>query len=81
MIATAQNEHAQNEFDSRALVNCIIVRPRLLLLLPCGSVPVAQCLGASDANAFRTSDCDKPNCRAIREGVTPALNAERTALN
>lgn len=36
---------------------------------------------SSDANAFRTSVCDKPNCRAIREGVTPALNAARTALN
>jgi len=33
------------------------------------------------ANAFRTSDCEIPNCRAIREGVTPALNAARTAFN
>jgi hypothetical protein len=29
---------------------------------------------------LRTSDFDKPNCRAIREGVTPALNAARTAF-
>jgi hypothetical protein len=32
------------------------------------------------ANAFRTSDCEIPNCRAIRDGVTPALNAARTAF-
>ena len=35
----------------------------------------------SDANAFLTSDWDMPNCRAIREGVTPALKAARTAFN
>lgn len=33
------------------------------------------------ANAFRTSDRDSPNCRAIREGVTPALKAARTAFS
>jgi hypothetical protein len=32
------------------------------------------------ASAFRTSDGDKPNCRAIRDGVMPALKAARTAL-
>ena len=26
------------------------------------------------------SACDKPHCRAICDGVTPALNAARTAL-
>jgi hypothetical protein len=36
---------------------------------------------SSDANAFRTSDCDIPNCRAIRECFTPALKAARTAFN
>jgi hypothetical protein len=36
--------------------------------------------GSSDANAFRTFDWEIPNCRAIREGVMPALNAARTAL-
>jgi hypothetical protein len=35
----------------------------------------------SDANAFLTSDWDIPNCLAMREGVTPALNAARTAFN
>jgi len=35
----------------------------------------------SDANALRTSDCEIPNCRAILEGVTPALKAARTAFN
>jgi hypothetical protein len=38
-------------------------------------------LDASIASAFRTSDLDKPNCRAIREGVIPALKAARTAFN
>jgi hypothetical protein len=37
-------------------------------------------LPSSDANAFFTSDWEIPNCRAIREGVTPALNAARTAF-
>jgi hypothetical protein len=37
----------------------------------------AHRLVSSDANAFRTSDCEIPNCRAIRDGVTPALNAAR----
>jgi hypothetical protein len=36
---------------------------------------------SSDANAFRTFDWDIPNCRAIRDSVTPALNAARTAFN
>ena len=35
---------------------------------------------ASIASAFRTSDWDKPNCRAIRAGVMPALKAARTAF-
>ena len=35
----------------------------------------------SDANALRTSDCEIPNCRAILDGVTPALKAARTAFN
>ena len=30
-------------------------------------------LGSSDADGFRTSDWYRPNSRAIREGVTPAL--------
>ena len=29
---------------------------------------------------LRTSDKDKPNCRAIRVGLIPALKAARTAL-
>jgi hypothetical protein len=36
--------------------------------------------GSSDANAFRTFDCEIPNSRAIRDGVMPALNADRTAF-
>jgi hypothetical protein len=32
------------------------------------------------ATALRTSDWEIPKCRAIRDGVTPALKAARTAL-
>jgi hypothetical protein len=35
---------------------------------------------SSDANAFLTSDSEIPNSRAIRDGVIPALNADRTAF-
>ena len=35
---------------------------------------------ASGVNALRTSDWDRPNCRAINDGLMPALNAARTAL-
>ena len=35
----------------------------------------------SPTNAFRTSDWEIPNCRAIPDGVTPALKAARTAFN
>jgi hypothetical protein len=38
-------------------------------------------LDASPASAFRTSDWDKPNCRAICDGLTPALKAARTAFS
>jgi hypothetical protein len=33
------------------------------------------------ASAFPTSDCEIPNCRAIAEGLTPALKAARTAFS
>jgi len=35
---------------------------------------------ASDAKTFFTSDWEIPNCRAISDGLMPALNAARTAL-
>jgi hypothetical protein len=35
----------------------------------------------SDLSAVRTSDWDKPNCRAMRAGVMPALKAARTAFS
>ena len=38
-------------------------------------------LDPSFANAFRTSDWDRPNCRAILDGEMPALKAARTAFN
>jgi hypothetical protein len=34
-----------------------------------------------EANALRTFDWEIPNCRAIREGVMPALKAARTAFS
>jgi len=37
-------------------------------------------LDESRASALRTSDWEIPKCRAIRDGVTPALKAVRTAL-
>ncbi len=37
-------------------------------------------LDASLASAFRTSAWDNPNCRAICDGLTPALKAARTAF-
>ena len=41
----------------------------------------AHCSFASPANALCTSDREIPNSRAIRAGVTPALNAARTAFS
>src|SRR5260370_19417397 len=41
---------------------------------------VALCVVVSDANTFLTSDWDMPNCRAICDGLIPALVAARTAL-
>jgi hypothetical protein len=36
---------------------------------------------AAPINALRTSDWEIPNCLAIRDGVTPALKAARTAFS
>jgi len=36
---------------------------------------------AISANALRTSDGEIPNCRAILDGVMPALKAARTAFS
>ena len=33
------------------------------------------------ASAFRTSDCEIPNCRPICDGLIPALNAALTAFS
>src|SRR5260370_27757942 len=41
---------------------------------------VALCVVVSDAKTFLTSDWDMPNCRAICDGLMPALSAARTAL-
>src|SRR5213083_2108676 len=38
------------------------------------------CFAVSDASTFLTSDWDMPNCRAICDGLIPALVAARTAL-
>jgi hypothetical protein len=47
-------------------------------VLPNTHVPL--CVAASDANTFLTSDWDMPNCRAMSDGLMPALSAARTAL-
>jgi hypothetical protein len=44
------------------------------------SSALAHRLSSREAKAFRTSAWDRPNCRAILDGVTPALNAARTAF-
>jgi hypothetical protein len=41
----------------------------------------AQRPGSSAAKALRTSDWDRPNCLAIREGLIPALKAAHTAFS
>jgi hypothetical protein len=43
--------------------------------------PYFTCSRLSDFSAVRTSDWDKPNCRAMRAGVMPALKAARTAFS
>ena len=40
-----------------------------------------ECSDASLARAFRTPEWDKPNCRTICAGLTPALKAARTAFS
>jgi hypothetical protein len=50
--------------------------------LPCCRPPCyPRGFAASEANAFLTSDCEIPNCRAMRDGVMPALKAARTAFS
>ena len=44
-------------------------------------IKATHCFFASPANALCTSDREIPNSRAIRAGVTPALNAARTAFS
>src|SRR5215467_7468712 len=34
----------------------------------------------SDANALRTTDCEIPNCRAILDGVMPALKSSANGI-
>ena len=48
---------------------------------PSAESPNNHDLLKSDANAFRTLLWEIPNCRAIRAGVTPALNAALTAFS
>ena len=46
-----------------------------------GTVLKSHDLAETDAKAFRTSACEIPNCRAILDGVMPALKAARTAFD
>jgi hypothetical protein len=41
----------------------------------------ASALSPLVGDALLTSDCEIPNCRAIAEGLTPALKAARTAFS
>jgi hypothetical protein len=64
--------------SGRELIHRVGARPSLALT-QFQSVPRGP--KASDARAFLTFDWDKPNWRAIRVGVIPALKAARTAFN
>jgi hypothetical protein len=46
-----------------------------------GQVAVALSPSILPSSAFCTSDRDKPNRRAICDGLTPALKAARTGLS
>jgi hypothetical protein len=52
----------------------------MLITLPRRFQSIVPRPDASFANTLRTSDWDMPNCRAISDGLMPALNAARTAL-
>jgi len=58
--------------------------PRIAATIACSTVwnrDGADLLSMDhSASALRTSDWEIPKCRAIRDGVTPALKAARTAL-
>jgi hypothetical protein len=66
---------------------CLTVVLHFLRLDPSASINLAAqhhapfCVAVPDASAFRTSDWEMPNCRAMRDGVMPALKAARTALS
>jgi hypothetical protein len=56
-------------------------RAAIPILIQKNSDQYAHCFPASPVNALCTSDREIPNSRAIRAGVTPALNAARTAFD
>ena len=58
----------------------VLVRIHALGVNPSFSVSIPQALKKDIMAENALSACDKPNCRAIRDGVTPALNAARTVL-
>ena len=58
--------------------NCLAVISSLASVHP--DIHVTLCVAVSDANTFLTSDWDMPNCRAICDGLMPALTAARTAF-
>jgi hypothetical protein len=74
----------------RSLSGCVL--PLAMPLASWGRPAAQRCNGkerfhfellvdTSLASAFRTSDWDRPNCRAILDGEMPALKAARTAFN
>src|SRR6202023_3833292 len=74
--------HRSVEADIPVIVfswpNCLAVISSLASVHP--DIHVTLCVAVSDANTFLTSDWDMPNCRAICDGLMPALSAARTAL-
>ena len=70
----------QNRFDLGCSSEMLFAKLRHSKMSALGD-QYSHRFAVSDANAFRTSDCEIPNCRAILDGLMPALKAARTAFN
>jgi hypothetical protein len=72
--------------EPRILIEPLGQRPRRLRMRArrqecvLSDTHVPLCVVVPDTNTFLTSDWDMPNCRAICDGLMPALSAARTAL-
>jgi hypothetical protein len=84
-VRASHPSHAVGSSGARGCLSSLLHRPRMLLHARGYQEASARdhlVLGVavSDANTFFTSDWDTPNCRAICDGLIPALSAARTAL-